>query len=122
MPSMITRPLINASKTALKTAIRSSLHLKQKRFFQAPQEDEVITEIKPFLGTGQYWKETAALLKTRLTEEAEYLDDEDVASVQHAIRVAEYMSEKQKEVTVYPYKTREEAGNADEVASVYGNA
>lgn len=105
-----------ASKTA-----RPSINRITKRFFEAPQEEDEISEIQPFLGTGQYWLDTANTLKTRLGEEAEFLTDADVTHIQQSIRVAEYMSEKQKNVTVYPYKTREEAGNDDEVASVYGN-
>lgn len=105
-----------ASKTS-----RPALNRINKRFFEAPQEEETITEIQPFLGTGQYWIDYANQLKQRMGEEAEFLTDEDVASLQHTIRVAEYMAEKQKNVSVYPYKTREEAGNDDEVASIYGN-
>jgi len=112
---------LRRSLKATTNIARPALNRINKRFFEAPQEEDIITEIKPFLGTGQYWSDTANLLKTRLTEEAEYLDDSDAANVQHAIRVAEYMAEKQKEVTAYPYKTREEAGNSDEIASVYGN-
>merc|ERR1719499_1934584 len=100
---------------------RPALQRVSKRFFEAPQEDDTITEIQPFLGTGQYWNDTAGLLKTRMAEEAEYLTDEDVAYLTQSVRIAEYMAEKQKEVTKYPYKTREEAGNDDEIASIYGN-
>ena len=48
----------------------------------APQEDDTITEIQPFLGTGQYWNDTAAQIKFRMSEEAEFLTDEDVAMLQ----------------------------------------
>merc|ERR550519_2865000 len=99
----------------------SRLNRVAKRFFEAAQEEDTITEIQPFLGTGQYWSDTAVQLKQRMGEEAEYLTDEDVSMLQQSIRVAEYMSEKQKNVTVYPYKSREEAGNDDEIASIYGN-
>merc|ERR1719411_1980282 len=100
---------------------RPALQRVAKRFFEAPQEDDTITEIQPFLGTGQYWADTAVQLKQRMGEEAEYLTDEDVSMLQQSIRVAEYMAEKQKNVTVYPYKSREEASNDDEIASIYGN-
>jgi hypothetical protein len=108
-----------ASKTT--KASRPAINRVGKRFFEAPQEDDTITEIQPFLGTGQYWNDTAAQIKFRMSEEAEFLSDEDAAMLQQSIRVAEYMAEKQKNVTIYPYKTREEAGNDDEVASIYGN-
>lgn len=121
MASLVARSVGMLRSVATKKATRPALNAIQKRFFQAPQEDEYITEIKPFLGTTQYWQETHKILKQRILDEAEFLTDEDVAMVQHSIRVAEYMIEKQREVTVYPYKTREEAGNADEVASIYGN-
>lgn len=124
MASLVTKSIgmlrVGTTRVASRAA-RPGVSLVQKRFFQAPQEDEVITEIKPFLGTTQYWQETHNILKQRILDEAEFLTDEDVQRIEHGIRVAEYMIEKQKEVTVFPYKTREEAGNADEVASIYGN-
>jgi len=120
MASLIKRTT-SVGTTLLKRGLRPGANLIQKRFFQAPQEDTVITEIKPFLGTGQYWKETHSILQQRILDEAEHLTDEDVERIQYGIRVAEYMMDKQREVTVFPYKTREEAGNADEVASIYGN-
>jgi len=123
MANIARRFLTGARNHVAKTVSRSrpGISAIQKRFFEAPQEEEYITEIKPFMGTTQYWKETADTLKLRMHEEAEYLTDEDVVLLQRALAISEYMIQHQKEVTAWPYKTREEAGNEDEVASVYGN-
>jgi len=118
--SVVARKLVGNALRNPSRLLRSCTKI-QKRFFEAPQEELYITEIKPFLGTIHYWTETRNVLTQRILDEAEHLTDEDVKTIEHAIRVSEYMIEKQKHVTVFPYKNREEAGNDDQVASVYGN-
>eukprot|EP00494_Astrolonche_serrata_P033243 UN33512 len=93
----------------------------QKRYFEAPQEKILITEIEPFLGTAQYWKDTVEQLKTTLAENASELDEYEETMLKHSLRVAEYMTEKQKEQLNYPYLARHEAGNEGQIASIYGN-
>jgi len=109
--------------TGRSSVLRSSQGVlkNQKRFFEAPQELHTVTEISPWLGSGPSWKEQVYQLKNRMAEEKEYLTDEDVENLKYALRVAEHMMERQKNAVRFPYKSREEAGNDDEVASVYGN-
>jgi hypothetical protein len=66
MSALLRRSWQVAQKTFRPTSVLPRL---SKRYFEAPQEDDEITEIQPFLGTGQYWADTASLLKSRLGEE-----------------------------------------------------